>query len=195
MRPRRRRRESERASEREREREQRRVLRPELSRSHGSSSGSGGDIPTYLPISLAARACVSQATLRYPPRSASPSLFLARHVFLSVTPPSLSDRRTSSFTSIDTVSRTLTRTAAVPRLAQLNPLLYSYCRARGNLLSGEVNPTGNVSNLSRVSGQFVSAGFPGPGCHFHKSLIPLLASAMDFFSLGFSRTVRGLGSL
>ena len=44
-------------------REQRRVLRPELSRSHGSSSGSGGDIPTYLPISLAARACVSQATL------------------------------------------------------------------------------------------------------------------------------------
>lgn len=40
--------------------------RPELSRSHGSSSGSGGDIPTYLPTYRAgcARACVSQAPLR-----------------------------------------------------------------------------------------------------------------------------------
>jgi len=39
--------------------------RPELSRSHGSCSGSGGDIPTYLPTYRAgcAGACVSQAPL------------------------------------------------------------------------------------------------------------------------------------
>ena len=85
-------------------REQRRVLRPELSRSHGSSSGSGGDIPTYLPISLAARACVSQATLRI--------------LLLSLLPRVVVLRRSSSFTSFDTVNRTLTRRPREPRLAR-----------------------------------------------------------------------------
>lgn len=56
--------------------------RPELSRSHGSSSGSGGDIPTYLPTYRAGYTSslrVASAPLRI---SFSSSFFLPRtHTF------------------------------------------------------------------------------------------------------------------
>jgi len=72
--------------------------RPELSRSHGSSSGSGGDIPTYLPTYPAscARACVSQAPLR----------ILLLSFSFSGLPSSLSPpTRPSSFTSTPATPR------------------------------------------------------------------------------------------
>ena len=138
-------------------REQRRVLRPELSRSHGSSSGSGGDIPTYLPISLAARACVSQATLR---------------ILLLSLLPRVARRRSSSFTSFDTVSRTLTRTTRAATSSRAFETAFVFLLAALAIeqpFIGRGQSTENVSNLSRVSGQFVSAWLSW-SC-FHGSVI------------------------
>lgn len=72
--------------------------RPELSRSHGSSSGSGGDIPTYLPTYRAGcvGACVSQAPLH---------ILLPSFSFCGL-PSSLSPpTRPSSFTSTPATPR------------------------------------------------------------------------------------------
>lgn len=82
--------------------EQRRVLRAgrsELSRSHGSSSGSGGDIPTYLPIGPVALepACRKRLSVSF---SHPPFFFPPSFSFLR--PPSASPTRPSSFTSADT---------------------------------------------------------------------------------------------
>lgn len=70
--------------------------RPELSRSHGSCLGSGGDIPTYLPTYRAgcAGACVSQAPLHI--------LLPSSSLFLILVIPPFTSTRLSSFTSADT---------------------------------------------------------------------------------------------
>lgn len=72
--------------------------RPELSRSHGSSLGSGGDIPTYLPIGPVAleSACRKRLSVSF----SRPSLFLSPSFSFSL-PPSTSTRL-SSFTSANT---------------------------------------------------------------------------------------------
>lgn len=77
------------------------LCRPELSRSHGSSSGSGGDISTYLPTYRAgARACVSQAPFHI--LLPSSSLSLSFSFPLSLSSSLSSPTRFSSFTSADT---------------------------------------------------------------------------------------------
>lgn len=57
--------------------------RPELSRSHGSSSGSGGDIPTYLPIGPEP-ACRKRLSVSFSHLSLSFSLYLSLILVTSV---------------------------------------------------------------------------------------------------------------
>lgn len=58
--------------------------RPELSRSHGSSSGSGGDIPTYLPIGpvVLEPACRKRLSVSFFHLSLSFSLYLSHSRYL-----------------------------------------------------------------------------------------------------------------
>lgn len=125
-----------------------------LSRSHGSSSGSGGDIPTYLPTYLSARllepACRKRLSVYPPP------LCLSLFLTVSPPPPSRVDPLLSPPSTPPACTLTRCKPAPPASLPRASPrLLCSLIAARQESFVGRGQSAGNVSNLSRVSGQFV----------------------------------------